>query len=79
MKLNTLRKIIVEQANFHYCICSLLKNKRSSVSMHAPVGLQFHHLFLLPSSLLVSFGGSPMSMENLTIFGVIVDILLLKQ
>lgn len=32
-----------------------------------------------PSSLLVSLGGSPRSMENLTILGVIEDILLLKQ
>mgnify|MGYP006963841177 CR=1 FL=1 len=39
---------------------------------------QFHYL-LSPSSLLVSLGGSPRSMENFTIFGVIEDILLLKQ
>ena len=32
-----------------------------------------------PSSLLVSLGGSPRSIENLTILGVIEDILLLKQ
>ena len=39
---------------------------------------QFYRL-LSPSSLLVSLGGSPRSMENFTIFGVIEDILLLKQ
>ena len=41
--------------------------------------LNFKQDWIIPSSLLVSLGASPRSIENLTILGVMDDILLLKQ